>query len=133
MIEATCPKCQAVNHVGDELVGRYTFCDKCLCRFYVEAPTLEALRKPKATSARLREAPTAATSLDDLLRDTQQGSRYVIQIFEKQRRVLQRMQWALWVIGALLVANLIVSLGNQTRDNTSTRREQEPVRVPGQR
>ena len=132
-MEATCPKCQAVNHVGDELVGRYTFCDKCLCRFYVEAPTLEALHRPKATGAPLRAAPTAATSLDDLLRDTQQGSRYVIQILEQQYRMLQRMQWALWMIGALAVANLLGVFWNQQADHPTAHHEPESIRIPGQR
>ncbi len=110
MVEATCPKCDTVNHVGDELIGRYTLCDNCRCRFYVEVPTLEQNYKPTALHTSIRESPTPDTTLDELLWDTQQGARHLIEALDRQRRTLQRTNCALWTIGALTLANLICAI-----------------------
>jgi len=119
MIEATCPKCHTINQVGDELMGRYTFCQDCRCRFYVEAPTLEQSSRPKASPAirepRAVQTTTNATTLDELLWDTQQGSRYLIRALDEQRQMLQRTNALLWAIGALAVANLVCMILNLAR------------------
>ena len=106
MVEAICPKCDTVNHVGDELIGRYTICDRCRCRFYVEVPTLEQMPKPAASQIRESPTPTPETTLDDLLWDTQRGARFVMQALSEHRRLLQRTKWALLMLTVVAVANL---------------------------
>lgn len=44
-IQSQCPSCKSDNTVGEEMIGRYTKCVKCSCRFYVEVPLPEELRK----------------------------------------------------------------------------------------
>ncbi len=37
-LETKCPRCSTINVVDEHLIGRYTLCQKCNCRFYVEVP-----------------------------------------------------------------------------------------------
>jgi hypothetical protein len=41
-LQTKCPRCSTVNTVDEHLIGRYTLCQKCNCRFYVEVPSLES-------------------------------------------------------------------------------------------
>lgn len=41
-LQTKCPRCSTVNTVDEHLIGRYTLCQKCNCRFYVEVPNLDA-------------------------------------------------------------------------------------------
>ena len=106
---STCPRCQTVNQVGEELIGRYTPCQKCRVLFYVEVPPLEKAGqespKPKIATVQTRE-----TTLDDLLWDTQQGSRFIILSLRRQERRMQVLLLGLLAVGALLAANLLVLL-----------------------
>lgn len=41
-IQTKCPRCSFVDVVDEHLIGRYTLCQKCNCRFYVEVPPLDS-------------------------------------------------------------------------------------------
>ena len=110
MIEAICPACSTVNQIGDELMGRYTLCEKCRCRFYVNVPRLGEQLQPVPPATGIRESPTGETTLDDLLWDVQQGAKYVIQAVFKHRQELQRLRWMIFALMAIAVANLAATV-----------------------
>lgn len=110
-IEATCPLCNATNSYGEELIGRYTLCQNCRCRFYVEVPTLEQSGQPTVVQgARKVAQPAPTTTLDDLLWDTQQGSQFIGRSLRRQERLLRQVLIALLAIGGLLAIQLAATL-----------------------
>jgi len=109
-IEATCPRCDATNRYGEELIGRYTLCQSCRCRFYVEVPTLEQSgQRMVVQGARKVAQPAPATTLDDLLWDTQQGSQFIVRSLRRQERLLQLVLIATIAIGALLAIQIVAT------------------------
>ena len=110
MVEATCPICATVNRIDDELMGRYTLCEKCRCRFYVNVPRLGEQLRPGPPATGIRESPTRETTLDDLLWDTQQGAKYVIQAVFKHGQELQRLRWTIFALMAIALANLAATI-----------------------
>jgi hypothetical protein len=109
MIEATCPHCQATDQYGDELIGRYTLCTSCHCRFYIEVPPLgEAQGKPALSGAPITPASSKSTTLDDLLMDTQQGTRFLIATLHRQETLLKWQGYGLLAVIGLLLVLLVV-------------------------
>jgi hypothetical protein len=106
MIEAICPKCEKINRVGDELIGRYTLCENCRCRFYVYVPAIEPAREPSLS--RIKESPAPPTTLDDLLWDNQQGGRHVLKSLAEHQRLLRRTYRTLFMVAVLAAANLVL-------------------------
>ena len=111
-ISATCPLCQITNQYGAELIGRYTLCPACRGRFYIEVPPLGGEdRKPALSSAPIApNGPAPLMTLDDLLWDTQQGSRFVIQSLGRLESKLRWQSYAIITVLALLIGILIVSI-----------------------
>lgn len=107
-IESTCPQCHLVNQVGEELIGRYTPCRYCRSLFYVEVPPLEKSTQGEVVKPIVATAQTRETTLDDLLWDTQQGSRFIIESLRRQERRLQQLLLGVLAIGVLLLGNLIL-------------------------
>lgn len=110
-IEATCPICKATNEFGPELIGRYTLCPSCRGRFYIEVPPLAESQAGSAIpGSPLVVEPGVKpdkTTLDDLLWDTQQGTRYLIQALwrlESHAETSRRLQIAMVL---LMLANLV--------------------------
>ena len=110
-IESICPRCNVAGQYGEELIGRYTLCHNCRCRFYVEVPTLGQSDTNGAPS-RLHASPTPArdTTLDDLLWDTQQGSKFLIQSMARQERQLQNIFYGIALVAAMLAVNVVLAL-----------------------
>jgi hypothetical protein len=110
-VEVTCPKCNATDRYGEELIGRYSYCSRCHCRFYVEVPSLEAAVQNGAIS-RSRPSSRAAegqTTLDDVLWDTQQGSRVVIRSLAHQERRLQQVCYGVVALAILSLVNVVLT------------------------
>lgn len=111
---STCPICHSTQQYGGELVGRYTFCRNCRARFYVEVPTLDAPPgRPALAGARTVNDAAPSTTLDDLLMDTQQGSRHIIESIRRQEASLRMTRWlvvAAFVVGAANLAAIVVLL-----------------------
>jgi hypothetical protein len=110
-IEATCPKCKATDLYGEELIGRYTYCPHCHCRFYVEVPTLAASTSNGVVS---RSRPVSRssdqqTTLDDVLWDTQQGSRVVIRSLARQEQRLQQIYYGVLALAILSLVNVVLT------------------------
>jgi len=104
-VEAVCPRCQFANRYGEELIGRYTLCEQCHSRFYVEVPALGAPLTPTDLKGpEIRPATAKATTLDDLLWDTQQGSGRLSELVRRQNRQLQFI--AQCVVGLLVIEAL---------------------------
>jgi hypothetical protein len=104
-ISASCPICRSTSEYGAELIGRYTLCTACRNRFYIEVPPLggEGLKPVLPSEQIATAAPAPATTLDDLLWDTQRGNRFVIQSLW---RLEKRLLWQSYGIAA--VAGLLV-------------------------
>lgn len=109
-----CPRCTATNAVPDEYIGRYFRCPECRCRYYVPVPT------PDDTSDAIVERPPPAepATLDDLLRDSQEGQGAILRALSEQQRTtakllraLDRTRWLLIVFVVLAVAELAILLG----------------------
>ncbi len=110
-IDATCPLCHTTNRYGEELIGRYTLCQNCQCRFYVEVPTLEeSARNGAVVRSQVSTPSPRETTLDDLLWDTQQGSRFIIQSMARQEQQLRQIFYGIVLMAALLAINLIIAL-----------------------
>jgi hypothetical protein len=112
MIEVTCPKCHVTDLYGEELIGRYSYCPHCHCRFYVEVPSLAAAAKNGVVS-RSRPLPSASegqTTLDDVLWDTQQGSRVVIRSLARGEQRLQQIYYGVVVLAILSLVNVVLTL-----------------------
>src|SRR5262245_58727868 len=105
-ILATCPHCHVRGTYGAELVGRYTLCTHCHTRFYVEVPTLAETERGRQIEvpATTNKAPT---TLDDLLWDTQQGARHIIESLRRQEALAKLNRWLLLLAVVLALANLI--------------------------
>lgn len=103
IVPATCPICHVTREYGSELVGRYTYCLNCKARFYVEVPTLDAARKNQPIVPPAEVKPN--TTLDDLMRDSQAGQRYIIDSIRRQENAARRTR-------GLLLLCLLVGLGN---------------------
>jgi hypothetical protein len=110
-IQATCPRCQQTHPYGAELIGRYTLCLGCGCRFYIEVPPLSAAEQPAIAEAPVQVRSSASTTLDDLLWDTQQGSRLLWQSLRRQEKQLQILLWLVCAFGALTIATLGLTVG----------------------
>ena len=108
---ATCPICHASHDYGGELVGRYTLCRGCRARFYVEVPTLAG---PKVDQPMVRpEVAKPDMTLDDLLWDTQQGTRFIIESLRRQGANAQASRWmalASLVLGLVNLAGIVALL-----------------------
>ena len=94
------------------MIGRYTLCQNRHCRFYDEVPTLEeSIRNGAVVKSQLSTPPPAReTTLDDLLWDTQQGSRFIIQSMARQERQLRQNFYGIVLMAALLAINLFIAL-----------------------
>jgi hypothetical protein len=106
-VVATCPICEATHEYGAELIGRYTLCHSCRARFYVEVPPLAEAQGVRPIVA--PKSPAAAkpdTTLDDLLWDTQQGTRYIIQSLRRQDDIARTVRWLVAAVFLLGLANL---------------------------
>src|SRR5882724_2444807 len=101
---ATCPICHSTHEYGGELVGRYTFCRGCRARFYVEVPTLAGTKTDQPTVR--PEAVKPDITLDDLLWDTQQGTRFIIESLRHQQTNARASRW-------LVVANLLRGIADR--------------------
>jgi hypothetical protein len=108
MTESTCPRCHTVNLVGEELIGRYTPCRSCRALFYVEVPPLEKSSQAEPAKPIIAKAQTRETTLDDLLWDTQQGSRFIIESLRRQERRQKLLLLGVLGCGVLLLANLLM-------------------------
>jgi hypothetical protein len=110
-VEVTCPKCKVTDRYGEELIGRYTYCPHCQCRFYVEVPSLAAAAKNGVVRepSHLPRTSDQQTTLDDLLWDTQQGSRYVMQSLARQEQRLQHIFYGIVVLAILLSINVVLA------------------------
>jgi hypothetical protein len=111
MIEVTCPKCHATDLYGEELIGRYSYCPHCHCRFYVEVPSLAAAGK-SGLASRSRPLPSASegqTTLDDVLWDTQQGSRVVIRSLARQEQRLEHIFYGIVALAILSLVNVVLA------------------------
>ena len=109
-IEATCPKCHVTDRYGEELIGRYTYCPHCHCRFYVEVPSGPAANQNGVASRSrplVRESE-GQTTLDDVLWDTQQGSRVVIRSLARQERRLQQIYYGVIALATLSLLNVVL-------------------------
>lgn len=110
-ISATCPICRTTNLYGAELSGRYTLCTTCRTRFYIEVPPLPGADKDKAAMSSEPIAPgkpVPSLTLEDLLCDTQQGNRFVIQSLW---RLESRLRWHSYgMVGLLALATVILAL-----------------------
>jgi hypothetical protein len=110
-IEASCPKCHVKDLYGEELIGRYTFCQHCHCRFYIEVPGLGA----SPTNGVIREShhPSRAsdqhTTLDDVLWDTQKGSRVVIRSLARLEQRLQQIYYGVVVLAILSLVSVVLT------------------------
>jgi hypothetical protein len=105
-ISATCPLCRTTGEYGAELIGRYTLCPACRGRFYIEVPPLGDQPKPVLSSGQIALGDAARpTTLDDLLWDTQQGNRFVIQSLWRLER---RLTWQGYGMVTLLVLLLSI-------------------------
>jgi len=100
---ATCPICHSTHEYGGELVGRYTYCRACRARFYVEVPTLAGSKADQPTVR--PEAAKPDITLDDLLWDTQQGTRFIIESLRRQQANARAFCW-------LVVANLLLGIAS---------------------
>ena len=110
-VEATCPHCHKSAHYGAELIGRYTLCQHCHCRFYVVVPKLAEMRGGSAIRAPKADVETAKpTTIDDLLLDTQEGSRIVMRWLRQQDARMKRLGVAVTVLLLLGLLNLAVGV-----------------------
>lgn len=107
-VEATCPRCHATSHYGEELIGRYTLCPSCRCRFYIEVPTLAEAGQQTVVQGPRTVVPPRETSLDDLLWDTQQGSQFIIRSLRRQERRLQQVLLGLAAVAGLVAIDLLL-------------------------
>lgn len=104
-ISATCPLCKATSQYGAELIGRYTLCPACRGRFYIEVPPLGETKAPEELQLQISPTtlPSSATTLDDLLWDTQRGNRFVIQSLWRIESRLKWHDYGIAVVVALLL------------------------------
>jgi hypothetical protein len=110
-VEATCPICHTADTYGAELIGRYTVCPHCRSRFYVRVPTLaEAQAEAVIAGPKLEAAIEKHTTLDDLLWDTQQGTRFVIKTLWKQKQSIHALTWLVIGLSILGLANFLALL-----------------------
>jgi hypothetical protein len=110
-IEAKCPKCNVTDRYGEELIGRYSYCPHCRCRFYVEVPSLAAAAKNGVVSERqhLPRTSDQQTTLDDLLWDTQQGSRYVMRSLARGEQRQRHIFYGIVVLAILMTINVVLA------------------------
>lgn len=110
-IEATCPQCKQRDHYGDELMGRYTLCTHCNCRFYIPVPELAATHgQPALSGPRIVDVSAGKTTLDDLLWDTQRGGKVILQSLRRQEKLLVALCWLLGIVAVLAGLNLVFSM-----------------------
>jgi hypothetical protein len=109
-VEVTCPKCGVPDRYGEELIGRYTYCPHCHCRFYVEVPSLAAAKNGVALRSQHRpRAVDQQTTLDDVLWDTQQGSRYVVRSLTRQEQRLKHILYGILALAILALINVVLT------------------------
>ena len=110
-IEAKCPKCHVANQLGEDLIGRYALCSQCQCRFYVEVPPLaDAIQIGTVAGPKIASYALESTTLNDPLRETQQGSTLVIEVLQKQQRLLTLLMQAVALLVVLTAVDLFVSV-----------------------
>jgi hypothetical protein len=110
-IEVTCPKCHVTDRYGEELIGRYSYCPHCHCRFYVEVPSHAAAGTNGVVSRShpSQRASEGQTTLDDVLWDTQQGSRVVIRSLARQEQRLQQIYYGVVVLAIVSLINVVLT------------------------
>jgi hypothetical protein len=111
-VSATCPLCKSAASYGAELIGRYTLCPACRGRFYIEVPRLDEAEQPLKLRVEAATVPDVAqaTTLDDLLLDTQQGNRFVIQSLWRLESKIRWHGYGLMVVLALSIAILALMI-----------------------
>ena len=104
-----CPRCETMNTVPDEYIGRYFRCPQCRCRYYVPVPTAGS-----ATSHSIVERPAEPATIDDVLRDSQEGQGAILRALREQQRqtaaLLGTLRLARWLLAVFVVLS-VVELG----------------------
>ena len=105
--QVDCPRCQTTNDVAEEFIGRYFTCPHCRCRYYIPVPSPDA-----AASHPIRERPrpAEAATMDDVLRDSQEGQGAILRALREQQRQTAALVGALNAARWLLVVFVVVSV-----------------------
>jgi hypothetical protein len=98
-----CPRCERTNEIPEEFIGRYFRCPNCQCRYYVPVPALGG--GPSGPVYHYEHAPEAAT-IDDMLRDSQEGQGAILRAVRQEAAILVRQlgkfQW-------MIIATIVLS------------------------
>ena len=96
-------------------IGRYFRCPQCRCRYYVPVPVSGSETSHSNVE---RSRPIEPATIDDVLRNSQEGQGAILRAFREQQhetaklvRVLHRARWLLVAFVAVSVAELAVLLG----------------------
>jgi hypothetical protein len=106
LVPAVCPKCDFRSRVDDSLIFRYTDCDRCGCRFYVNAP-------PAGQDADIVETVDSGSPVSDP-RATKRWTLWrrddgasLRETLRRQTRLLQAILLLEVIVGAMLLALLV--------------------------
>ncbi len=103
-VKSKCPRCQAVNEVGEHLIGRYTTCDHCRCRFYVEVPVPE----DADTAASIYEPSHLEKQVDMVSSEMSRALGQASNATQRLERQMQQVLLGLSVLGMILVVNTVL-------------------------
>src|SRR4051812_2983844 len=103
-----CPRCENTNDVPEEFIGRYFTCPHCRCRYYVPVPNPQAGASHSIVE---RPRPAESATLDDLLRDSQEGQGAILRVLREQQRhtasLVRALARARWLLAAFVVLSVV--------------------------
>jgi len=105
--QVDCPRCEKTNDVPEEYIGRYFTCPYCRCRYYIPVPNAQGGASHAIVE---RPRPTESATLDDLLRDSQEGQGAILRVLREQQRHTESLLCALSLARWLLAAFVILSV-----------------------
>ncbi len=114
LVNVGCPGCHTNQDVGQELIGRYTLCQKCGCRFYVVVPPLgdrpaeHQERTSKHAAPQGTKIAQQETTVNDLLQDSQKGEAVILKVLRQQQQLLIRLCLAMAVATTCAVLSTIM-------------------------
>jgi len=103
-----CPRCETTNDVPEEYIGRYYTCPRCRCRYYVPVPNPDAGASPAIVE---RPRPVEPATIDDVLRDSQEGQGAILRLLRDQQRqtesLLRTLHLARWLLATFVVLSVV--------------------------
>jgi hypothetical protein len=108
-LKIECPRCERVNAVDESSIGCYVRCEACQARFYVPVPPLDAgparLFEPAAAGG---AANGPGPTLNDVLRDTQEGHGALLKMLRKQDQFLSELHREIITLRRTAVAGVLL-------------------------